>query len=250
MLYLTEQNRTSFMAALQRARLGGCPDLHVLFRHEYRADWPTVAAAVCKKAREVAAGLVIVDTLHEWAGLGKEDENDAGAALAAMRPLHEIAAAGPAVLVLRHERKGGGEIGESARGSSVFGGSFDILLSLRRMTSPGHENRRELIAVGRFDDIPPKVVIELQENEYRLLGDGDELERTEARRRVLDLLPAVPEDARTFDALLEACGEVATRTTLHRALAELVEGGRVLREKGTGTAGSRGYGYWRAEGAE
>jgi hypothetical protein len=246
-VYLTEQNEPSFTSQLSQGRLLGCPDLHVLFRHEWRFDWPSTAAVARRQAIATGARLVIVDTLGEWARLGRDAENDAGAASEAMRPLHEIAAAGPAVLVLRHERKGGGEIGENARGSSAFGGSADILMVLRRLTSPGHENRRELLAVGRVD-VPPKVVIEYEDGEYKLLGEGDELERQEARRRVLDLLPRRPEDAQTFDAILEECGQGTTRTTLHRALEELRNSGTVSREKGTGNAGSRSYGYWIAEG--
>jgi len=246
-LYLTEQNRPSFMAALERAKLGGCRDLHLLFRHECRGEWPTIAAGARRRALETQSGLVIVDTLHEWAGLGRDDENDAGAALAAMRPLHEIAAAGPAVLVLRHERKGGGEIGENARGSSAFGGSADVLMVLRRMNTAGHANRRELLALSRFDSVPPKLVIEFEDGRYGALGDGDELERSEARRRVVEHLPTIPEEAATFDAIREYCGDSTTRTTLHRALSELVKEGTVIREKGAGTAGPRGYGYWLAE---
>ena len=249
-LYLTEERAPSFRAALARVGIQDAADLHILLRQEAgRGNWSEITASATEYALQVGARVLIVDTLSDWAGIAGEQENSAGAALEAVRPLQQAAAAGLAVMVNRHERKSGGEIGDSARGSSAFGGAVDILLSLRRMTSPGHENRRELVAVGRFDDIPPKVVIEYEEGEYRLLGDRDELERQEARRHVLDLLPALPEDARTFDSLLEDCGEGTTRTTLHRALSELLNDGQVRREKGAGSAGPRSYGYWLSEGA-
>jgi hypothetical protein len=48
--------------------------------------------------------------------------------------------AGLAVLMLRHERKGGGEVGESGRGSSAFAGAVDVILQLKR--PEGNTRRR------------------------------------------------------------------------------------------------------------
>lgn len=48
-----------------------------------------------------------------------DSENNAGDALAAMLPLQEAAGNGIAVIVLRHDRKSGGLVGESARESSI-----------------------------------------------------------------------------------------------------------------------------------
>ena len=54
-----------------------------------------------------------------------------GDALAALRPFQRAAAAGLAVVAVRHERKGGGEVGESGRGASAFVGGVDIHVAVR-----------------------------------------------------------------------------------------------------------------------
>ena len=245
-IYLTEQNRPSFRAGLERAQLLGCPDLHLLFRHEYRAPWPAIAAGVGRHALQVGAGLVIVDTLHEWANLGREDENDAGAALEAMRPVHEIAAAGPAVCVLRHERKGGGEIGENARGSSAFGGSADVLMVLRLPKGSGHDNRRELEVAGRLHE-KSTITIEYNEGRYELLGDRTDIERQDCRAVILEALPMEASRALTQEDLMDRVGERASRSTLMRVLGELVDQGQVTKARGASTGHPRAFAYWIAE---
>lgn len=249
-IYLTEERHATMRSALRRVGLEGGPRPVLMFRHEVATPWAETIAQVRAEAKRIGAILLVVDTLTDWAGLAGEAENNAGDALAAVRPLQAAAADGLAVLTLRHERKGGGELGASGRGSSAFAGAVDVLLQLRRMTSAGHENRRELLAVGRFDHIPPKLVIEFEGSEYRALGDADALERQETRRRLLDLLPSHQEGAQTFDELLEDCGPGIGRTTVHRALQELLEAGDVQRAKGAGSAGARGFGWWLRKEAE
>lgn len=65
-----------------------------------------------------------------------------------------------AILLLAHERKGGGEIGESGRGSSAFAGAVDTILQLQREKGQGSPERRVLKAMSRLDGVPPYLVIE------------------------------------------------------------------------------------------
>src|SRR5436190_1586116 len=74
--------------------------------------------------------LLVVDTLPQWAGLRGDSENSSGAALEAIEPLQRATAAGVGVVLVRHDRKGSGEVGESARGSTAFGGAVDVILQL------------------------------------------------------------------------------------------------------------------------
>ena len=53
-------------------------------------------------------------------------------------------AKGIAVLMGRHERKGGGEPGEAARGSSATAGAIDIILSFRRPKGNAPTSRRDV----------------------------------------------------------------------------------------------------------
>jgi AAA domain-containing protein len=174
-LFLTEQQPTSFRKVLERAGLTMQEDLYILPWHEVAGmPWSEVARHATEKAVEVGAGVMMVDTLGQFAGLRGDRENDAGAAQEAMRPLQEAAARGLAVVLTRHERKGGGEVGESGRGSSAFGGAVDIILSIRRAEGNVRPTVRVIESLSRFEETPDKLVIELtpegHSSPVRLLG--------------------------------------------------------------------------------
>ncbi len=102
-LYLTEQPDTSFREAMERAGLLGREDFHVLSFSDTRGlAWPDVVRAAVIQAKRVGAGLLVVDTLSQWAGLSGDSENDSGTAIEAMNPLQFAAAQGLAVIVVRH----------------------------------------------------------------------------------------------------------------------------------------------------
>ena len=65
-----------------------------------------------------------MDTLGQFAGIRGDGENSSGEAQAAMSPF-AASRRKRARRDSRHERKGGGEVGESGRGSSAFGGAVD-----------------------------------------------------------------------------------------------------------------------------
>ena len=212
-----------------------------------------VATAYCL---EVGAVLLIVDTLGRWASLMGDAENDAGPALAVMQPLEEAAAAGLAVLVVRHDRKDpGANIVDAGRGSSAYAGAFDQLLSLKRVGGAGHDNRRKLCSEGRFEETLRELVVEYVGGTFLDRGTQANVEGAEVEATVLAVLRDADE-ARTFDHLLEACGGPAKETTLNRVLGSegnaekgkppsgLVGAGTVLRAKGAGAASPRAYGYW------
>ena len=240
-LYLTEERAPTFRASLERAGLLDAERFALLLHHEAgELTWPETVVAAVEHAKNIGAALLVVDTLSHWAGV--QDENDSAQAIEAMRSLHLAAADGLAVLVVAHGRKSGGEVGDDARGSSAYGGAADILLSLRRANQPGHETRRELEVVSRFDGGPGKVIIERDAEGYRLVGDPGELERAHVREALLDTLPHEEGEAATFATLLDALG--CSKITLERALDELLAEGEVAREKGAGKATKRSYGYW------
>ncbi len=87
-VYLTEQPRVTFREAMKRAGLLGQKDLHVLFRCEsFGVLWPDVVREAVRKCENIGSKLLVVDTLPQFAGLARDGENDAGAALAAIEPL-------------------------------------------------------------------------------------------------------------------------------------------------------------------
>ncbi len=250
--YLTEERAQTFRSAIARVGLEDCANLHILFRqHSYGQDWPDVAAAATQYALSVGAGCLWVDTLSDWANVRGDAENDAGAAMDAMRPLHAAAAAGLAVVSVRHSgRNPSSDVAESGRGSSAFGGAADIILSLRRVPGQGHENRRLLAAVGRFDETPAELVVDFVDGAYTVIGTKSDAARRDALDWLRDNLTAGRDWALTLPQVEQRAkdaGEVVSRSTLQRALGELQERGEVESEIGAAIQSPRARGYWLVE---
>lgn len=230
-LYLTEQSPTSFRRALERAGLTECEDLYVLFWHDVAGwAWPDVARLAADKALEIGAELLVVDTLGQFAGIRGDGENNAGDAHEAMKPLQKATARGLAVVITRHERKGGGEVGESARGSSAFGGAVDVILSIRRAEGNVRPTVRVVESLSRFDETPDKLVIELTDTGYRSLGDATAFAEKEAATAIVEFLPGKPEYATTTQEIVDRLKEQGIkRTTATEALAKLTDEGSIRR---------------------
>lgn len=245
-VYLTEERETTLRQALERAGLQDREDLLIRFYSEKPAGtaWKVMAEDSVREALNRGAGLLIVDTLPQFSELRGDAENNVGDALEAIRPLQEAAAQGLAVIVVRHDRKSGGEVGDSARGSTAFGGAVDIVISLRRMGGHGMERRREIHALSRFDETPERLVIGLLDGEYVALGDAAEVALADAARLVESTLAESKDEAMTESELLEDLGDRVRRTTARKALTHLMEARRVRRKPGGGKTG-RAYVYWR-----
>ena len=240
-VYLTEQPPASFRAALERASLLDHEDFIVLFWHETLGNpWQVVVNEAVQECRRRGAGLLVVDTIGQFANLRGDSENDAGAALQAMKPLQEAAASGLAVMVVRHERKSGGEVGDSGRGSSAFAGAVDIVLSIRRPEGNTRPELREIHALSRFNETPPKLVIELTDHGYLALGEPHAVEAPKAEEAILAIAPQTEGDAVAQDDLIKA-SEVK-RSTGQRAIRRLIQDEKLDRV-GSGKRGDP-YRFW------
>jgi len=226
-VYLTEEGEATFRQALKRAGLLERVDLHVLLRHDARSlAWPEIVSRAVQKCRDTGSALIVIDTLPDWAGLRGDDENNSGKALEAMQPLQDAAAAHLAIVVLRHDRKGGGAVGDSSRGSSAFSGAADILLSLKPADGKKATTRRRLEGVGRFDGIPAVLTLDLKDGHYVVIGEGRDAVLHAAADRIRKLL----EPAGTMlvvDQVFDQMGGDVSKATLKRALAALDEAGAI-----------------------
>jgi hypothetical protein len=242
-VYLTEQSAATFREALARAGLLDREDFVVLFwRDTLGLDWPQVMNQAVEEALRRDAGLLVIDTLPQFAGLEGDGENSATAALEAMRPVQEAAAAHDlAVVMARHERKSGGHVGDSGRGSSAFTGAVDIILSIRRPEGNARPTIREIHALSRFDETPDVLGVELCEDGYKALGDSAAVAESEAREAILEAAPTSEAAAVNLTMLLMVTG--LGRTTAQKAIEALLEAGK-LRQVGEGVKGSP-YRYWR-----
>lgn len=241
-LYCTEEGRKTFNAFLHRTGLEEREDVEALFLGKVPRElpWSAVVKDVLGHALGINADVVIFDTLTRWARIPADKENDPGTAAEAMEPLEIIRGANLAVMAVFHDRKSGGEVGESQRGSSAFGGAADILLQLVNPFTNGHPNRRILHQLGRFDD-PATWHMDWHgsEKRYEVVGEGEAqtVERAGLKTGIIQAL--MLGDTMTGGEMAGLLRVDPANGTLTRALNELVRAGDLVK---TG-AGHRGNPY-------
>ena len=227
-VYLTEQPMASFRQAMQRANLLGRDDFQVLLHSDLRGTlWPAVAAAAVNECKRVGATLLVVDTLSQFAGLKGDSENNSGDALGAMQPLEQATSNSIGTILVRHERKSGGDVGDSGRGSSAFAGAVDIVLSLRRPEGNSKKTVRVLQALSRFSETPPELLVELTEDGYISLGEPHEAAVKEVKDSIIAVAPKSEAEATGLKELVESAQ--VPRVTAQRAVKELTEEGKLGR---------------------
>ena len=243
-VYLTEQPPASFRVALERADLLDREDFAALLWHEsIGIPWAEVVSEAVKECQRRGASLMVVDTIGQFANLKGDSENDAAGALGIMKPLQEAASSGLGIIVIRHERKSGGEVGDAGRGSTAFGGAVDVVLSLRRREGGARQSLRVIHSLSRFTETPNELVIELTDQGYVALGETYIVQAKEAEEPIMAVMPTLEADAITLEDLIEA-SEVK-RGTAQKALKNLLTEER-LAETGEGKKGSP-YQYWKPE---
>ena len=243
-IYLTEQPPASFRVALERADLLSREDFVALFWHEaVGTPWPEVVNEARKECQRRGAKLLIVDTIGQFANLRGDGENDAAAALQVMKPLQEVAASGLGVIVVRHERKSGGDVGDFGRGSTAFGGAVDVVLSIRRPKGNTRQTLREIQSLSRFSETPNELVIELTDDGYSALGEMHTVQTKEAEEPILAATPSSEEDAIRLKDIIEASG--VKRATAQRAIKNLLAEAKIVK-LGSGKRGDP-YRFWTPE---
>ena len=244
-VWLTEQTAQTFRTVLEKSGLTDWNDLHILRWHDVaHRRWEDLAREAVEYALAIGAGVMVVDTLGQFAGLKGDGENSAGEALEAMKPLQEAAGRGLSVILTRHERKSGGEVGESGRSSSAFGGAADIILSLRRPEGKVRPNVRVIESLSRFDETPNKTFIELTDEGYLFLGDSMISAEEIAMRAIVDLVPTTETEAmQTVEIVVKLAEKKIGRTVATDALKKLAGSGTIL-SVGAGKKGSP-YRYWK-----
>lgn len=233
-LYVTEQSKQTFMDALRMAGLADRGDeLRILFREDFHgAAWPAIVEA----ARQDGYDVVIFDTIGKLAGI--REENSAGEWASAMSPVQDLAASGRAVILARHDRKGGGDVGDSGRGSSQASGDVDIILALRRPEGNQPSNRRVIESLSRYRETPEKIVIELTPAGYVFLGTEDAVAASAAQEFVSSIVGSefrtngIGPDLTEIADIGSKRDPVIKRTQITYALGALLERGDIERSGG------------------
>lgn len=227
---LSEERAGTFVDKLPKTAPQG---IDVLLHHDaYGVPWPEIVRQA--SAHLGPGGLLVVDTLSDFAELPADAENAAGAVQSAVRPLLEAAARECAVLVVAHQRKAAGEFGEAIRGSNALAAMVDVVLELERAGSIGPD-ARVLKCVSRYRSASGDQVLALGADGYEARGELVGAVAEAERERIAAQIARM--DAPTADELAEQCG--LSKPTALRHLHALEEADRVQRTGG----GRRGDPY-------
>lgn len=235
-IVLLSEERGSTIA--EKARATSWSDgVSILLHHSaYALAWADIVRHASTHVGR--GGLVVVDTLADFAGLGADAENSAGAIQSAMRPLLEIAGDGRAVLVVSHQRKAAGEHGEAVRGSNALTAAVDIVVELERAPGSIGDRGRVLKAMSRYSATPDDLVVRRTDHEYEAIGELAGATAASELDRVTTLLAELGEV--TAEELADAAD--LSKGTAQRRLGALLAAGRVVRSG----SGNRGDPYhWR-----
>lgn len=241
-IYLTEEPPNVFNRVIQRSDLATERNMHILMWHEtYGYSWSSIVKAAAEKCKAVGSSMMVVDTVPQFAGMQGDDENKSGAVYTAVGPLRMAAANyNLAIVLVRHDRKSGGDVGDSGRGSSAWAGAVDILMSYRYGPNI-HSSYREIQAKGRYEEANGPQGIILDENGVFIKTAGPGVAVDEAEVKMLAAAPIAEPEAMSAPQLIKKAG--VYRTTGATALKNLTEAGALLM-KGTG-AKNNPKKYWR-----
>lgn len=220
----------------RRLRQWGMRSEDPIYVHHDRLDnTPATFADLQDFIRAHGIVLVILDTLPRFWTV--ENENANVEVIRQVSPFLDLARdTNAAVLLLHHERKSGGEDGREIRGGGALLGLVDQAILLSKRQGRG-STQRILKAIGRYDETPRELVIELDGAEYRRLGTSEDMEAAAQQARVWGALTDAPQDVAEI-AKKAVLSEKATRKALEAC------GARVIRE-GKGVKGDP-YTYRRA----
>jgi hypothetical protein len=206
---LSEQGDSSLRESLARAGLLDRENLHIAtYRDLANLTWTEVVAATFRHAVEIGAVLLVIDTFHQVSKVRGEDENSSGHALESIEPvqigadLHKIA-----VVLTFHDRKGGGEVGESGRGSSAYAGAVDVIMHIDRAGGNFKPTIRKLEMLSRYDATPTDLFIELTPEGYVSLGNEKDIVTAMLGRTLREVLPEGQDDALTISGVKAKDGD-------------------------------------------
>lgn len=160
--------------------------------------WIEFIGQVAEWVRDRKFDFIVIDP---WQTVNpSRDENDANAVLAALLPLHLLTDLGAGVLLIHHPRKTDAEDGTVSRGSGCLPAFCDILIELRRYRPEDKtDRRRKICGLGRFDEIPRELIIELTDSGYVTIGDAPLAAQQDRQQIIAGLLtenPLTAEDIR------------------------------------------------------
>jgi hypothetical protein len=143
---------------------------------------------------------LILDTFYAMARV--QDEGDASLVTSAAKPILDMTAElNLATILSRHDRKAGGEIGVSGRGSIQLTGMVDIVAHLSRPGGRAEPTLRLLKLLARVD-VPEQEMIELTPDGYQALGDRKDVKTAQLEKMILENAPTTSKEALPITKIL------------------------------------------------
>ncbi|MDT7944436.1 MAG: AAA family ATPase [Dehalococcoidia bacterium] len=230
-LWLTEEPQLAW-----EARLARLPDAYHHLTIYFALGCPR--QELLERIAQGQEAVVIIDTTKL---LGIADPDHAGEVTAVLAPvIASCRDAGKTLILVHHERKGGGQHGEGIAGSHAFLAMVDIALELLR--DDKSSKRRIIRGYGRIVTVPELCYEMAEDGTLVPLGDPGALALEQVKERVLSLLT---EEWQSLKDIMSAMGEPRpSEEWVRRALNALVEEGKAERDPPVGIKGNKPH-RWR-----
>lgn len=131
-------------------------------------EWISLLEQEAKFCVDSQVEVLIIDTISNFWSV--DNESDAPKLEAALLPLNHLLENNIAVLLIHHFRKSGGEEGTASRGSGALASKVDIIVEFKRLQGEESSTKRVIKTYSRFEETPSEIVIELEDDEYKVLG--------------------------------------------------------------------------------
>lgn len=210
-VYVTEQNKKSFLSQLESA--GISPDVTNLTALTVEgtlglSGWKALFHACERQLLETSAKMLVIDSWGRFTGITEQEENKTAPVQERITELRKIVTnTGATILILHHVRKSGGMM-EAGLGSSALAQQVDVLLSLSGEPAQKDASAKDVSgpqcrmiqSKGRFSDVLNQVQVKWEPDKYQyvLLGAPPKNDTVE---RLLQLLTTAPDDSMDAEAL-------------------------------------------------
>jgi len=149
-------------------------------------EWDMVIKQIAEVCEKKKIELLVIDTLSSFWPI--DDENDSAKVNKALTPLYTFTQKGIAVLLIHHDRKGGGDHGEAVRGSSALAGFADQLVHFKRNEN-GLPNQRIITTNGRLTSTKLIIALEysISDEKYTTLGEPWKISKKARLEKIMDI---------------------------------------------------------------
>jgi hypothetical protein len=180
--------------------------------------------------------LVIIDTLAVWSGI--EDENDASETTRAVARWTELASrTGAAIIIVHHSRKGGGQFGESIRGSTAILATVAMSMELSLIGAETDDRRLDIRGRLTFGE-RLRLAFDRETGQYSLSAAAEGEGRQELRKHLSELPEQMAYSSKGVTATEAANVWGCARNTAIARLNSLAEAGLVRKGEPRSVSGS------------